>query len=100
MFGEIRNAVEIRCHPEGTVRGNLMSRGGLYGQLSPSFICSSDVRQGCPISHHSFIFVVGHIFCSPMNEQEDIGVELLPIDRLNKFEDADTVVLGDSIEAV
>ncbi|CAH8647362.1 unnamed protein product [Dicrocoelium dendriticum] len=79
---------------------NTRGRVRVYGALSDSFSTTSGVRQGCPISPFLFNFVVDSIMECSLAESHDVGVEVLPGERLVDLDYADDIVLlFDNVEA-
>ena len=75
----------LYANPRGRVR--------VYGQLSPEFSISSGIRQGCPLSHFLFNFVIDSILQSSLLVSGSCGVELLPGGCLTDMEYADDIAL-------
>jgi hypothetical protein len=65
----------------------------VYGQLTRAFSTSSGVRQGCPISPFLFNYIVDDILEGALKGSEDLGVELLPGNKLTDIEYADDIAL-------
>ena len=83
----------LYCHTSAQVRA--------YGQLSPSFVVSSGVRQGCPISPFLFNFAIDDVLTSALGNLNNCGVELLPGDKLSDLDYADDIaLLGDNPQVV
>ncbi|CAH8606212.1 unnamed protein product, partial [Dicrocoelium dendriticum] len=64
-----------------------------YGKLSPTFVVSSGVRQGCPISPFLFNFAIEDVLKNALGNSLNAGVELLPGNRVVDLDYADDIVL-------
>ncbi|CAH8657151.1 unnamed protein product [Dicrocoelium dendriticum] len=72
-----------------------------YGMLSPTFVVSSGVRQGCPISPFLFNFAIEDVLRNALSDSLNAGVELLPGSRVVDLDYADDIVLlGDDPQVV
>ncbi|WP_432422665.1 reverse transcriptase domain-containing protein [Streptococcus dysgalactiae] len=72
-----------------------------YGQLSPPFVVSSGVRQGCPISPFLFNFAIDDVLRNTFSGLTSCGIELLPGNRVTDLEYADDIaLLGESAQAM
>ena len=69
------------------------SRVRVYGKLSPEFPTTSGVRQGDPLSHFLFNFVIDIIMKEALSITETEEVEVLPGASLADLEYADDVAL-------
>ncbi|KAF7244531.1 hypothetical protein EG68_10488 [Paragonimus skrjabini miyazakii] len=77
----------------GSLYAHFASRLNVYEQLSRSFITSSGVRLGCPISPLLFSFTMEEILEGAFKESSELDVELLSGARLTDLEYADNIVL-------
>jgi hypothetical protein len=75
----------LYSHTTGQVR--------VYGELSDKFETTSGVRQGCPISPFLFNFVIDVIMEECLRESGNLGIQVLPGDRLLDLDYADDIVL-------
>lgn len=72
----------------------------VYGQLSPLFVISSGVRQGCPISSFLFNFVVKDVQQNAFSGPLDGRVELLSGNSFYLEYAVDTDLLNDDAQAI